>query len=118
MAALAELSTAITALPRSTLLFQPAIVPSVVENSSVLGPELPLSEMTNPGVTLVATPVGDEVPVLPFGAGFTTLRCDIAGSAWPVPSYLVAFPDPLSETQSPIFTPSAHPHGFTIFASV
>src|SRR5919201_2289246 len=64
----AELSTAMMAWLGSTLLFQPAIVPSSVANSSVLGPELPPDEMTKPNVPLVATPVGDELPVL-AGAG-------------------------------------------------
>src|ERR671935_1954537 len=59
----AELSTAITAWVGSTLLFQPAIVPFSVANSSVLGADWPLEEMTNPDVPLVATPVGDEEPV-------------------------------------------------------
>src|SRR5260370_26908582 len=67
-APLAELSTAITDLMGSMLLFQPAIVPSSVANSSALGADLPPTEMTNPVVALVATPVGDELP----GAGIVT----------------------------------------------
>src|SRR5919201_5165259 len=78
----AELSTAITACVGSTLLFQPAIVPSSVANSSVLGPELPPEEMTNPDVPLVATPVGAEVP--PPGAGMVTTVGELEGMGWPV----------------------------------
>src|SRR5919201_1987444 len=77
----AELSTAITACVGSTLLFQPAIVPFSVANSSVLGPELLPEEMTKPDVPFVATPVGDEVPVPP-GAGIVTTRGDPDGMGW------------------------------------
>src|SRR5919197_419363 len=78
-----ELSIAITAWVGSTLLFQPAIVPSSVANSSVLGADWPPEEMTNPDVPLVATPVGDEEPVPP-GAGMVTTVGDPDGIGWPV----------------------------------
>ena len=48
----------------STLLLKPAIVPSSVENSSVLGPNWLPDVMPNPVVAFVATPVGAEVPPL------------------------------------------------------
>src|SRR5437588_4663249 len=81
----AELSTAIMAWVGSTLLFQPAIVPSSVANSSLLGPDWLPDEITKPGVSLVATPVG--VPdTIPTGPGIVTMRGDPAGIAWPVPS--------------------------------
>src|SRR5512144_1587780 len=79
-APLAELSTAITALVGSTALFQPAIVPSSVANSCVLGAELPPAEMTNPVVALVTTPVGFDGPVLFPGAGMVTVRGEADGS--------------------------------------
>ena len=58
----------------STVLFQPAIVPSSVANNSVLGAELPFAVMMKPAVPLVATPVGAEAPVPP-GAGTVTAAC-------------------------------------------
>src|SRR5262249_49453048 len=109
----AELSTAMTAWVGSTLLFHPAIVPSSVENSSVLGPNWVPDEMPKPAVGLVATPVGAEVPIPP-GAGIV-----MAGwMAWPVPSKLSALPVPFSAIQSPLLVPSAMPQGFTRFGSV
>src|ERR1700687_2731496 len=63
-APLAELSTAITALAGSTVLFQPAIVPSSVAHSWLLGAELAPADMMNAPVALVVTPVGADVPVL------------------------------------------------------
>src|SRR6516162_3612502 len=92
----------------STLLFQPAIVPSSVANSSVLGADFPADEMTKPGEALVATPVGGEVPVPP-GAGMVMADW----TPWPVPSKLPAMPAPFSETQSPLLVPRAMPQGFT-----
>src|SRR5919201_3073035 len=74
----AELSTAMMAWLGSTLLFQPAIVPSSVANSSVLGPNWVPDEMPKPAVALVATPVGGEVPPPP-GAGLVTADW----MAWP-----------------------------------
>ena len=65
-------------------MFQPAIVPSSVANSSVLGADCPPDEMTNPEVALVATPVGADMP--PPGAGIVTTSGDPDGSASPVPS--------------------------------
>src|SRR5437899_6811390 len=49
----AELSTAMRAWLESTLLFHPAMVPSSVANSSLLGPDPWMEEMTKPGVALV-----------------------------------------------------------------
>jgi hypothetical protein len=69
----------------STLLFHPAIVPSSVENSSVLGPDRPPDEMTKSEVPLVARPVGAEVPVPP-GAGIVTTRGDPDGIGLPFAS--------------------------------
>src|SRR5258708_6262660 len=74
--------------------------------------------MTNPVVSLVAPPGGGGVPP-PFpGAGSWTIRGDPDGIGWLVPSYVVALPDPLSETQIPLLSPNAIPHGFTRFGSV
>src|SRR5262249_47973549 len=109
----AELCTAMTAWFASTLLFQPAIVPSSVAKSSVAGPELAPEEITKPVVALVATPVGAEVPV-PAGVGIVTAAC----TDWPVASYGVASPAPFSATHSPLLVPSVMPHGFTRLASV
>src|ERR671937_1266605 len=78
----AELSIAITAWVGSTLLFQPAIVPSSVANSSVLGADWPPDEMTKPDVPLVATPVGAAVP--PPGAGIVTAKGEPDGIGWPL----------------------------------
>src|SRR5947209_951073 len=64
----AELSTAMIAWVGSTLLFHPAMVPSSVANSSVLGPKWAPAAMPKPDVALLTTPVGDEVP-LPPGLG-------------------------------------------------
>src|ERR671937_504618 len=69
----AELSTAMTAWVGSTLLFQPAIVPSSVANSSVAGPDWAPDEMTKPVVALVAAPVGAGIVMA-------------AWTVWPVPS--------------------------------
>ena len=69
-----------TALLESTSLFQPAIVPSSVAKSSLLGPELPPEEMTKPAVAFVAAPVGRETP--PPGAGIVMAE----EMARPVPS--------------------------------
>jgi len=80
-----ELFTARTAWVASTLLFHPAMVPSSVANNSVLGPEWLPDVMTKPGVALVATPVGAEVPVPP-GVGMVTTTGDPDGSAWPFAS--------------------------------
>src|SRR5438477_4314307 len=71
----AELSTAMMAWVGSTLLFHPAMVPSSVANSSVLGPNWLPDEMPKPEVALVATPVGGEVPRSP-GAGIVTTKGD------------------------------------------
>src|SRR5262245_51625641 len=109
----AELFTAMTAWVASTLLFQPAIVPSSVAKSSVAGPDLVPEEMTKPVVALVATPVGAEVPV-PAGVGIVTA----AWTDWPVAAYGVASPAPFSATHSPLLVPSVMPHGFTRLASV
>src|SRR5919204_2322642 len=113
----AELSTATTARVASTLLFQPAIVPSSVANSSVLGPDRPSEEMTKPEVPLVVAPVGAAVPT-PLGVGIVTTVGEPDGIGCPFESYVVAFPDPLSETHKPLFSPSVIPHGFTRFGSV
>jgi len=53
----------------STLLMQPAIVPSSVANCSALGAELAPAVMLNPVVALVTTPVGAGVPEPFRGAG-------------------------------------------------
>src|SRR5919201_6637411 len=113
----AELSTAITACVGSTLLFQPAIVPFSVANSSALGPDRPPEEMTKPAVPLVVAPVGAAVPT-PLGVGIVTTVGDPEGIGCPFESYVVALPEPLSETQRPLFSPSVIPHGLTRFGSV
>src|ERR671937_337531 len=113
----AELSTAITAWVGSTLLFQPAIVPFSVANSSALGPDRPPEEMTKPAVPLVVAPVGAAVPT-PLGVGIVTTVGDPEGIGCPFESYVVALPEPLSETQRPLFSPSVIPHGLTRFGSV
>src|SRR5919201_1256027 len=102
-----------TARLGSTSAFQPAIVPSSVANSSVLGPERPPEEIVNPKPPLVAAPVGADVP--PPGRGIVT------GGArdWPLGSIFAAVPDPFSEIQTPCsLKPRAIPHGFTRFGSV
>src|SRR5437879_290019 len=81
----AELPTGRTVWAASTVLFQPARVPSSVANSSVLGPDLPAEEITKPLAALVATPVGAPVPVPP-GPGIVTRSEEPDGSAWPVAS--------------------------------
>src|SRR5207248_1437040 len=98
----AELLTAITALVESTLAFHPAIVPSSVANNSVLGAEAAPDAMTNPLVALVTTPVGADLPPLVPGTGIVTTWGEPDGIGWPVPSYVVALPDPLSEIQIPL----------------
>src|SRR5919204_5229358 len=113
----AELSTAITARVGSTSLFQPAIVPFSVAKSSVLGPERPPDETTKPEVPLVVAPVGAAVPT-PLGVGIVTTVGEPDGIGWPFESYVVALPEPLSETQRPLFSPSVIPHGLTRFGSV
>src|SRR5262245_48211442 len=100
-----------TACVGSTLLFHPAIVPSSVANNSVLGPDLPPDEMTKPGVALVATPVGAEVPVPP-GTGMDTSTGEPDGRAWPVASSDSAVRLPFSATDSPLLVPRAMPQGF------
>src|SRR5215831_8030275 len=92
------------------------MVPSSVANSSALGAEWPAAEITKPAVAFVATPVGAELP--PAGAGIVTMRGEPDGIGCPVPSYVVAFPDPLSEIQRPLLRPSVMPQGFTRFGSV
>lgn len=69
-APLAELLTAITAVVGLTVAFHPAIVPSSVANSSMLGAEAAPAEITNP---LVATPVGEDLPAPPPGAGIVMI---------------------------------------------
>src|SRR5919198_4897520 len=113
----AELSTAMTACVESTLPFHPAIVPSSVAKSSALGPERPPDEITKPEVPLVVAPVGAAVPT-PLGVGIVTTVGEPDGIGWPFESYVVALPEPLSETQRPLFSPSVIPHGLTRFGSV
>src|SRR5262245_59411334 len=109
----AELFTAMTVWVGSTLLLQPAMVPSSVANSSVAGPAPWPDEMPRPFVALVATPVGAEAPG-PLGPGIVT-----AGwTALPAPSRLSAMPAPFSATHSPLLVPSASPQGFTRLGSV
>src|SRR5262249_52242040 len=115
---LAELSTAITARMESTVLFQPAIVPSSVANNCVAGAEFAPDVMTKPGGTLVVIPVGADSPVLFPGAGIVTVRGGVDGSACPVPSKVFEFPEPLFAIQIPLLTPSVIPQGFTRFVSV
>src|ERR687887_496961 len=105
-----------TALVGLTLLFQPAIVPSSVANSSVLGPDLPPDEITKPGVAFVATPVGAEVP--PPGARMVMSRGEPDGRAWPAASNDSAVPLPFSATHNPLLVPRVMPQGFTKFGSV
>src|SRR5215470_13322081 len=100
-APIAELFTAMTACAGSTLMLQPAIVPSSVANSSVLGADLPPAEITKSDVAFVATPVGADVPEPP-GAGIVIVP---GATGWPIPSRLVAFPEPFSEIQSPLLSP-------------
>src|SRR5919204_4592564 len=113
----AELSTAMTACVASTSPFQPAIVPFSVAKSSVLGRERPPDETTKPEVPLVVAPVGAAVPT-PLGVGIVTTVGEPDGIGWPFESYVVALPEPLSETQRPLFSPSVIPHGLTRFGSV
>src|SRR5262245_3590503 len=111
-----ELSTAMIACVASTLLFQPAMVPSSVANNSVLGPKLLPDLMPKPAVALVATPVGADVP--PPGAGIVTAMGEPAGIGWPAPSNVSAMPLPFSAIHNPLFVPTAMPQGFTRFGSV
>src|SRR5947209_1817093 len=102
-----------TALVGLTLLFQPAMVPSSVANSSVLGAEAVPAVMTKPVVALVATPVGADIPEPP-GAGMVTAGC----TALPVTSKLSAVPLPFSAIHSPLLVPSVMPQAFTRLGSV
>src|SRR3954452_4290525 len=106
-----------TAWVASTSGFQPAIVPSSVENSSVAGPAESPDEMTKPPVALAPTPVGAPAPV-PSGVGTETTSGEPVVIGCPDPSYAVATPAWLSATQSPLFSPTAMPQGLTRFGSV
>src|SRR5690349_19685372 len=98
------------------LVFQPAIVPSSVAKIWVLGAEFAPAEMMKSVPALVTTPVGADVPELP-GAGIVIVW-DAEGIGCPVPSKLLALPDPLLQIQIPLLVPSAIPQGFTRFVSV
>src|SRR6266550_5436877 len=109
-----------TAWGRSTFGFQPAMVPSSVANRKKAGPELPFFVITKSdeagSKVLNAWPVGAPTAPAPAdgGAGMSTL------SAWglPSPSYRVAAPAWLSETQIGVPGPTDVPHGFFRFGSV
>src|SRR5438876_3685365 len=104
----------------STFGFQPAIVPSSVAKRTKAGPELPFSEMTKSGEAgskvLKAWPVGAATAPTPAegGAGIATTR----GCGLPAPSYSVATPAWLSDTQIGLRGPTEVPHGFFRFGSV
>src|SRR6185437_15614706 len=109
-----------TACVRSTLGFQPAIVPSSVANTKKAGPELPCFLITKSceagSNVLNAWPVGAPTAPSPAdgGAGMSTL------SAWglPAPSYRVVAPAWLSDTQIGLPGPTDVPHGFFRLGSV
>src|SRR5882672_7044289 len=86
-----ELSTFTTALVTSTFGFQPAMVPSSVENRKT--ERWPGTTSKAPLKALKTVPVGADAPSCPLGGGIVTTRL----CASPVPSYKVESPVPLSE---------------------
>src|SRR5438552_1939619 len=96
---------------RSTSGFQPEMVPSSVTKMNLAG--LP-EESSNPVPSLNCWPVGAEGPVLPRGPGIVTT----SDWATPLPSYRVATPVPLSDTQMNVFWPKDIPQALTRFGSV
>src|SRR6478672_701973 len=104
----------------STFGFQPTIVPSSVAKRKKAGPELPFFEITKSdelgSKVLNACPVGAPTAPVPAdgGAGIATTR----GWGLPAPSYSVATPAWLSDTQIGLPGPTDVPQGFFRFASV
>src|ERR1700730_13851400 len=97
-------STAMTARVGSTAGFQPEIVPSSVANRNRAGAETPFLDTAKPSdVGLNTVPSG--VPTAPGpaegAAGIVTTSWCMPGPGWglPCPSYKVATPVALSETQ-------------------
>src|SRR5713226_1420670 len=100
---------------RSTLRFQPDIVPSSVAKMNRLGPDIPFSETTKPLGPLKTLPVGAAVvPAgLPAGGGIVTT----SGTAVPSPLYKVATPAPLSDTHQGLVGLCDRPQGLSRFGS-
>src|ERR1700745_3963808 len=109
-----------TACAWSTLGFQPAMVPSSVAKRKKAGPDLPFFEITKSDEAgsnvLKACPVGAPTAPSPAdgGAGISTL----SACGLPAPSYRVAAPAWLSDTQIGLPGPTEVPHGFFRFGSV
>src|SRR5579883_386604 len=102
----------------STFGLQPEMVPSSVANKNWAEPEAPFLETTKPEPLLKAVPVGVAlVPAgLPLGGGMVTTRGEPGGAIWPLASYSVETPEPLSAAQKkPVLVFKARPHGLIKF---
>src|SRR4029077_241270 len=116
-------STAMIAWVRSTVRFQPAMVPSSVANRNRAGAETPCLDTAKPsGVGLNTVPSGAPAAPGPArgAAGILTTSCWLPGPGWglPCPSYKVAAPAWLSATQIGRPGPVAVPQEFRRFGSV
>src|SRR5882672_1199201 len=107
-----ELSTFTTALVTSTFGFQPAMVPSSVENRKT--ERWPGTTSKAPLKALKTVPVGADAPSCPLGGGIVTTRL----CASPVPSYRVESPVPLSEIHQGEPEDRDMPQAFTRFGSI
>src|SRR5271165_4745825 len=101
----------ICALVRLTDGFQPAMVPSSVQNRNEAG--FPVATVNEGESGLKSTPLTAPGLVDPAGPGMFTIR----EIAVPVPSYSVEVPVPLLPIQKGLPPLNPLPHGFTRFLS-
>src|SRR5262245_45105166 len=121
---MAELSTAMIPLLKSTFGAQPTMVPSSVAKIKRAEPEVVtpfvVSETMKPDPPLKTMPVGVPPVALPSGDGIFTPWDGfmVRGILAPVPVYKVETPALLSETQKGLVGPYAKPQGLSRLASV